>query len=82
MFYQKPKIMRVKFYLLLLISICCFPVYGQKSIDVPYDFPIKPGTEKWKEFKTGEEMVAASIKLFQRQIVNFRMCRIAKDCTN
>lgn len=73
--------MRVKFYLLLLISICFFPIYGQQSINVPYDFPIKPGTEKWKEFKTGEEMVAACeipINILQ----NMSTEALAETCLN
>ena len=32
---------------------------AQKEISLPYDFPIKPGSEEWKEFQTHAEMIAA-----------------------
>lgn len=33
-------------------------VYAQQ-INEPYDYPIKPGTEEWKNLKTGKEMTEA-----------------------
>lgn len=33
---------------------------GEYTIDVPYDFPIAPGDEEWKDFLTTEDMIAAT----------------------
>ncbi len=73
--------MRIKIVLSILALICCSMVKGQQAIDTPYDFPIKPGTEKWKEFKTGKEMVDACqipVEILQ----NLSTDALAETCLN
>ncbi|MDD2436970.1 MAG: hypothetical protein PHG27_08040, partial [Massilibacteroides sp.] len=45
--------------LYMILSFATLNSYGQKQIDTAYDFPIKPGSEKWASFNTHEEMVEA-----------------------
>lgn len=73
--------MRVKIFLFVCALSCSLFSKGQQVIDVPYDFPIKPGTEKWKEFKTGQEMVAACqipAEILQRMSTD----ALAETCLN
>jgi len=45
---------------LLLLGFMLFACasFAQKS-NTPYDFPVKPGSEKWQSFKTVDDMYAA-----------------------
>lgn len=46
---------------LLLLLVLCFALnqaFAQQRT-TPYDFPVKPGTEAWKELKTGQAMADA-----------------------
>lgn len=51
--------MKTEMYLALLLLFCGFHINSQTVINIPYDFPTKPGTEAWKNLKTGQEMVDA-----------------------
>ena len=73
--------MRVKICLLLFTLSCSFVSKGQQVIDRPYDFPIKPGMEKWKDFKTGKEMVDACqipVEILQKMSTD----ALAETCLN
>lgn len=73
--------MRVKIFLFVCALSCCLFSKGQQVIDVPYDFPIKPGTEKWKEFKTGQEMVDAC-QIPAEILQNMSTDALAETCLN
>lgn len=42
--------------LMLLLLLLSFSIKGQDVVDTPYEFPVRPGMEQWKSFKTGQEM--------------------------
>lgn len=44
---------------ILLLLLLCTSSFSQTTIHQPYDYPVKPGTEEWKKFKTGQEMFDA-----------------------
>ena len=46
--------------ILLLLFASFFCSLQAQKINLPYDFPVKPGTEEWKKLKSGDEMVDAS----------------------
>jgi len=52
--------MKKKYWLLVLLPLLSVNHgFAQQKKDA-YDFPVKPGTEAWKQFKTGQAMVDAS----------------------
>lgn len=45
---------------LLMILILCVPIIAFSQLEKPkWDYPIKPGSQEWKTFKSSEEMVNA-----------------------
>jgi hypothetical protein len=50
--------MKQKMVLFCFLIFSSVAVNAQK-IDVPYDYPIKPGTESWRKFNTQAEMISA-----------------------
>ena len=49
--------MKRKLLFLGLLFLACVTFAQQRT--APYDFPVKPGTEKWESFKSVEDMYAA-----------------------
>ena len=49
-----------KYPLILSLLIIQQIAFAQKSSDIPYQFPIRPGTESWAKFKNGQEMIDAT----------------------
>lgn len=47
-----------KIVLLIFLSFSVLTILAQNN-NTPYDYPIKPGTVEWKNFKSGDEMAAA-----------------------
>lgn len=69
----------------LFLIICTFfiPVIllGQNKISTPYDFPVKPGMEEWKNFETGEEMLDAC-QIPEEILKNMTTQALAETCMN
>lgn len=51
--------MKSKLNIIVLFVLIGTTLFGQKQIDTPYDFPVKPGMSEWAIFETGEEMLEA-----------------------
>lgn len=51
--------MKTKVLILLVSLFASMNLLGQYSIDTPYNYPVKPGTREWANFKTGEERLNA-----------------------
>lgn len=67
-----------KIFLTLIFFIIGFSLAAQK-INTPYDFPIKPGTEEWKQLKSGEEMVRVC-KIPDSILTSLTTEALAKTC--
>ena len=64
---------------LLFASFLCS--LQAKKINLPYDFPIKPGTGEWKKLKSGDEMVDAS-KIPDSVLISLSTEPLAKTSLN
>ena len=42
--------------ILLIVALCLSSITFAQNRTIPYDFPIKPGTEEWKKLKSRTEM--------------------------
>lgn len=56
---MKLKILKLRIMKNLLILILLLPLISFTQEKANWDFPVKPGSEEWKTFKSSEEMVAA-----------------------
>ncbi|MFV0379039.1 MAG: hypothetical protein ACK5JD_17245 [Mangrovibacterium sp.] len=69
-------ITRGTLFVLMIISLSAF---SQK--EVSWDYPIKPGSEKWKTFLTGQEMVTAC-QIPNDILANLSTSELARICLN
>lgn len=51
--------MNKKFFTLITLLFLSISTFAQQQINTPYDFPVKPGSEQWAAFTTGQQMVDA-----------------------
>jgi len=69
-----------KIILIVILFISIISVHAQ-TLNIPYNFPIKPGTEEWKQFKSGDEMVQAC-KLPDSILTSLSTEALVKTCLN
>ena len=50
---------KINLILLLLLLVLSAGMAAQSLINVPYDYPVKPGSEQWAAFTSGQQMVDA-----------------------
>ena len=67
-----------KIILIVILFISIFSVHAQTQ-NIPYEFPFKPGTEEWKQFKSGNEMVQAC-KIPDSILISLSTEALAKTC--
>lgn len=67
----------------LIISALFFSVLliGQNKITTPYDFPLKPGMEEWKNLNSGKEMLDAC-QIPEEVLKNMTTQALAETCMN
>ncbi len=51
--------MNKKFFTLITLLFLSISTFAQQQTNTPYDFPVKPGSEQWAAFTTGQQMVDA-----------------------
>lgn len=51
--------MNKKFFTLITLLFLSISMFAQQQTNTPYDFPVKPGSEQWAAFTTGQQMVDA-----------------------
>lgn len=64
--------------ILLLISM---NIQSQKQTDMPYEYPIKPGSEQWSTFTTGQQMLEAC-QIPQKTLSMLSTKALAETCLN
>jgi hypothetical protein len=62
----------------ILLFLLSFSIFSQSS-DVPYEFPVKPGTPEWVKFQTHEEMLQAC-QIPENVLKNISSDALAKTC--
>ena len=60
--------------------LIAFFAFAQQN-DAPYDFPVRPGSEKWQSFKTVEDMYAAC-QVPQDVLDKLSTAALIKTCLN
>lgn len=67
---------------LVTLLFCCTPflIYSQSS-DKAYDFPVKPGTEEWKQLKTKKDRMDA-YNIPDKALKNMSTTALVKTCMN
>lgn len=68
-----------KLYLFVICTFMVTLVFAQTN--EPYNFPVKPGTEQWKNLKTHDEMLAVC-QLPQSYLTQSTTAALVKTCLN
>ncbi len=67
--------------LLILMNIALSMLCFSQTENIDWDYPIKPGTEEWANFKSGQEMIDAC-QIPENILKNFSTSRLAHLCLN
>ena len=67
--------------LLIAILLLAHLMTNAQTISMPYEFPIKPGTEEWKKFQSRSEM-ADVLQIPSAILKNLTTESLAKTCLN
>jgi hypothetical protein len=67
--------------LLCIILLVSSNIQSQKQIDIPYEYPVKPGSEEWAAFTSGQQMLDAC-QIPQKVLSSLTAKALAETCMN
>jgi hypothetical protein len=75
------KIKMKKKILLCILLLVSNSIQSQKQVDIPYEYPVKPGSEKWGAFISGQQMLEAC-QIPQKVLNSLTTKALAETCMN